>query len=186
MATATPEGIASSIEAHATKLDPAILSLAGAQAAVMGPDDRNPLIEVRISSLISAMQAMDHSGIFKPDETGKAIVEQITPIVKDQEMLRQFCVAICTTLDRDSKAEEDSLVRSVGNIIEPIRQELTSVRNGLSTCAASVRKLPVPNKDQASTFRVSGVTGITAAEAHTKWVQKRQQVAKSWKVMKTS
>ena len=46
MATATPEGIASSIEAHATKLDPAIINLAGAQATVMGPDDRNPLIEV--------------------------------------------------------------------------------------------------------------------------------------------
>ena len=41
MATATPEGIASSIEAHATKLGPAILNLGGAQAAVMGPDDRN-------------------------------------------------------------------------------------------------------------------------------------------------
>ena len=75
MATATPDGIASSIEAHATKLDPAIISLAGAQAAVMGPDDRNPLIEVRISSLISAMQAMEHSGLFKADSTGKTSVE---------------------------------------------------------------------------------------------------------------
>ena len=35
MATATPDGIASTIEAHATKLDPAITNLAGAQAAAM-------------------------------------------------------------------------------------------------------------------------------------------------------
>ena len=83
MATATPDGLASIIEAHATELDPAIINLAGAPAAVMGPDDRNPLIETRISSLISAMQAMDHSGLFKEDTTGKAIVEQVTPIMKN-------------------------------------------------------------------------------------------------------
>ena len=65
MATATPEGIASSIEAHATKLGPAILNLGGAQAAVMGPDDRNPLVEARISSLISTMEVMEHSALFK-------------------------------------------------------------------------------------------------------------------------
>ena len=132
------------------------------------------------------MQAMEHSSLFKEDTTGKAIVEQVTPIVKNQEMLRQFCVAICTTLDRDSKAESDDMRKTVAGIIDPIRQELTRVRNGLSACAANVRKLPVANKEENSTFRVTGVTGISAAEAHTKWTQKRQQIAKSWKIMKTS
>ena len=109
MATATPKGIASSIEAHTTKLGPAILNLGGAQAAVMGPDDRKPLIEARISSLISAMEAMEHSALFKSDQAGEAVVQEIIPIIRDQEMLRQFAVAICTTLDRDSRVETKQL-----------------------------------------------------------------------------
>ena len=123
------------------------------------------------------MEAMEHSALFKSDQAGEAVVEAITPIIKNQEMLRQFAVAIWTTLDWDSRVETNQLTETVKQIVEPVRQELTTIRNGLSTCAANVRKLPVPNKDQASTFRVSGVTGITAAEAHTKWTQKRQQVA---------
>ena len=88
MATATPGGIASSIEAHATKLDAANTILASTQAAVMGPDDRNPLIESRISSLVSALTEMKHSPLFKSDASGEAVADAIQPIVDDAEMLR--------------------------------------------------------------------------------------------------
>ena len=111
MATATPGGIASSIEAHATKLDAAIPNLAGTQAAVMGPDDRNPLIESRISSLVSALSEMKNSPLFKSDAAGEAVAKAIQPIVDEPEMLRQFALAICTTQDEDQRRKQETLQR---------------------------------------------------------------------------
>ena len=117
MATATPGGIASSIEAHATKLDAANTILAGTQAAVMGPDDRNPLIESRISPLVSELTEMKQSPLFKSDAAGEAVADAIQPIVDDAEMLRQFALAICTTQDEDAKVETRNLANKIKDII---------------------------------------------------------------------
>lgn len=96
MVTATPDGVASSIEAHATKLDPTIANLAGARAAFMCLDDRNPPIESRISSLTSALTAMEHNTLFKSDAAGEAVAEAIKPIIENDEVVRQFALALCT------------------------------------------------------------------------------------------
>jgi len=84
------------------------------------------------------------------------------------------------TQDENIKVETQNLAKEVEYIIEPVGKQLIAVRNGLSKCAAVVRKIPVIIKDMASTFQVKSVTSITAAEAqcHTKWFEMRQKVSK--------
>jgi len=43
--------------------------------------------------------------LFQSDPAGTAVAEAIKPIIEDQEMLRQFAMAICTTQDEDMKVE---------------------------------------------------------------------------------
>ena len=114
------------------------------------------------------------------------MAKAIQPIVDEPEMLRQFALAIITTLDEDAKSETKDLAQKIKNIIEPVRQDVLSVINGLSRCAGDVRKIPVVTKDVSSSFRVTGTTGITAEEARSKWTDARQQVSKSWTAMKKS
>ena len=82
---------------------------------------------------------MKENPLFKSDSAGSAVATAIEPVVDDPEMLRQFAIAICTTLDEDAKAETKALVQEIKNIIEPVRQDVLSVINGLSRCAGGVR-----------------------------------------------